>query len=204
MYGLPSTVTVNQPLPKNAFYRRLSLSRPVKDEFVNGIEELCVVGSVKESTCGIPAAGGIDEISILRVGLKQPDIPRKALDAIASAVPRKLLMVCSHGDWVQLAVVRKGLQVGARRIVINDFYLMLKGTTLSEVWDGLCAQTMFDDTSVVDVDARMAREKRVSELEAQVIQLERKYAREVQPGRRNTAFKEYRTAMAELSALKGE
>ncbi len=43
MFGLPSTVEVRQPLPKKAFYSRLSLAAPVKDEFVSGIEALCVV-----------------------------------------------------------------------------------------------------------------------------------------------------------------
>ena len=88
MYGLPSTVAVNQLLPKTAFYQRLPLAASVKDEFVHGIEELRVIASVKEATCGIPASGGVEEISVLRIALKTDELPRKALDAIASAVPR--------------------------------------------------------------------------------------------------------------------
>ena len=48
------------------------------------------------------------------------------------------------------------------------------------------------------------KEKRISELEAQAAKLERKYAKEVQPAKRNVAFKAYKQAKAELSALKGE
>ena len=75
---------------------------------------------------------------------------------------------------------------------------------LAEVWDGLCAQVLFDDVEVEDVDARMAQEERIAELEAEVIKLKRKYAKEVQPAKRNAAFRTYKQALAELRALKGE
>ena len=204
MFGLPSTVEVHQPLPKTAFYQRLSLAAPVKDEFVHGIDVLCVVGAVKEATCGIPAAEGVEEISVLRADLKSREVPKQALDAIAAAVPRKLLMVCCHEGMAQLAVVRKGLRVGVRRIAEDELNLELRGANLAEVWDGLCAQVLFDDVDVPDVDACMRKEKRIAELEAEAVKLERKYAKEVQPAKRNAAFKAYKQAKVELSALKGE
>lgn len=204
MFGLPSTVEVHQPLPKTAFYQRLSLAAPVKDEFVHGIDALCVVGAVKEATCGIPAAEGVEEISVLRADLKSREVPKQALDAIAAAVPRKLLMVCCHEGMAQLAVVRKGLRVGVRRIAEDELNLELRGANLAEVWDGLCAQVLFDDAGIPDVDACMRKEKRIAELEAEAVKLERKYAKEVQPAKRNAAFKAYKQAKAELSALKGE
>lgn len=204
MFGLPSTVAVHQPLPKNAFYKRLSLAASVKDEFVNGIESSCVVGAIKESTCGIPAAEGIEEISVLRIDLKTPEVPCSALDAIAAAVPRKMLMACCHDGWVQFAAVRRGLRVAPRKAAEHEISIALAGPTLSKVWDGLCAQVIFDDAGVDDVDVRIQKEKRIVELEAEVSKLERKYAREVQPAKRNAAFKAYRAAKAELLALKGE
>lgn len=204
MFGLPSTVEVHQVLPKNAFYKRLSLVAPVKDEFVSGIESLCVVAAIKESVCGIPAADGIEEISVLRVDLKTGEVPMRALGTIAAAVPRKLLMVCCFEGTVRLAVVRHGLQVSAQWAPEETLHIMLAGASLSQVWEGLCAQVLFDDATVADVDARMAREKRIAELEAEASRLKRKYAKEVQPSKRNEAFKAHRAAVAELSSLKGE
>lgn len=204
MYGLPSTVCVHQSLPKNAFYQRLSLSAPVKDEFVHGIEGLCVVAAIKESACGIPAADGIEEISVLRVELKSGEVPERALAAIAAAVPRKLLLVCCHNGMAQLAVMRGHLRVGVRRIAEDELNIALSGANLAEAWEGLCAQALFGDASVADVDARLAQEKRITELETEVASLKRKYAREVQSSKRNAAFKAYKQAKAELSTLKGE
>lgn len=204
MYGLSSTVAVNQLLPKTAFYQRLSLAASVKDEFVHGIEELRVIASVKEATCGIPASGGVEEISVLRIALKTDELPRKALDAIASAVPRKMLMACCHEGRACLAVVRDGLRVSERWIAEEQMNIELRGALLAEVWDGLCTQVLFDDVEVEDVDARMAQEERIAELEAEVIKLKRKYAKEVQPAKRNAAFRTYKQALAELRALKGE
>ena len=204
MFGLPSTLEVRQPLPKKAFYSRLSLAAPVKDEFVSGIEALCVVAAIKEAACGIPAADGIDEISVLRVDLKTDTVPERALAAITQAVPRKLLMVCCHEGRARLAAMRHGLQVGAQWVPEDQLHITLSGASLAEVWEGLCAQVLFDDVSVEDVDARLAKEKRIQELEAQAAQLKRKYAKEVQPSKRNAAFKAYKQAKAELSLLKGE
>ena len=204
MYGLPSTVAVDQLLPKTAFYQRLSLAAPEKDEFVHGIEELRVIASVKEATCGIPAGGSVEEISVLRIALKTDEPPCKALDAIVSAVPRKLLMVCCHEGYARLAAVRDGLHIGVRRIAEEQLNIELKGASLVEVWDGLCAQVLFDDADVEDVDARMEREKNVAELEAAVVKLKWKYAKEVQPAKRNAAFRAYKQALAELRNVKGE
>lgn len=204
MFGLPSTVSVHQPLPKKAIYSRLSLAAPVKDEFVSGIESLCVVAAIKEATCGIPAADGIDEISVLRVDLKTGEVPERALASITQAVPRKLLMACCHEGSARLAAMRHGLRVGAQWVPEDKLHVTLSGASLAEVWEGLCAQVLFDDASVEDVDARLAKEKRIQELEAQAAQLKRKYAKEVQPSKRNAAFKAYKQAKAELSALKGE
>lgn len=53
-------------------------------------------------------------------------------------------------------------------------------------------------------DTRMAKEKNIAELEAEVAKLERRYAKEVQPAKRNAAFKEFRAAKAALLSLKGE
>lgn len=204
MYGLPSTVAVDQLLPKNAFYQRLSLAAPVKDEFVHGIEELRVVASIKEATCGIHTSGSIEEISVLRIALKTDELPRKALDAIASAVPRKMLVVCCCEGRARLVVVRDGLRVSERWIAEGQLNIELRGASLAEVWDGLCAQVLFDDVEVEDVDARMAQEERIAELEAEAIKLKRKYAKEVQPAKRNAAFRTYKQALAELRVLKGE
>ena len=141
---------------------------------------------------------------MLRVDLKTDAVPERALAAIAQAVPRKLLMVCCHEGRARLAAMRHGLQVGAQWVPEDQLHITLSGTSLAEVWEGLCAQVLFDDASVEDVDARLAKEKRIQELEAQAAQLKRKYAKEVQPSKRNAAFKAYKQAKAELSLLKGE
>lgn len=86
----------------------------------------------------------------------------------------------------------------------EDPGITLTGANLATVWEALCAQVRFDDVSVDDVDARIAQEKRITELETQVAQLERKDAKEVQPSKRNAVYKTYRQTKADLSALKGE
>ncbi len=203
MYGLPSTVTVDQPLPKNAFYKRLSLNVALKEDFVRLVDELRVIASVKETSCGIPASDDIEEISVLRIALKTDEVPRRVLEAVAAQIPRKMLFVCVRGDEACLAVKRGGLHVGSWQEE-RSLVICLGGVTLASVWDGLCASAIFGDVDGSSVDERIERSKRMSELEAEVAQLKRKHGREVQPARRNALFKQLRAAKAELAALKGE
>ena len=204
MFGLPSTVEVRQPLPKKAFYSRLSLAAPVKDEFVSGIEALCVVAAIKEAACGIPAADGIDEISVLRVDLKTDTVPERALAAVTQAVPRKLLWCAAMRAGRALppcATACKWVPSWCSRI---NCILRFPAPRLPRCGRAYAPRCCSTTPSVEDVDARLATEKRIQELEAQTAQLKRKYAKEVQPSKRNAAFKAYKQAKAELSLLKGE
>ncbi|MDO4290226.1 MAG: DUF4391 domain-containing protein [Eggerthellaceae bacterium] len=202
MYGLPSTTRVDQVLPKKAFYEHLKLSSAVKDEFVHAIEELRVVASIKERSCGIAATDAVQEIMVLRVVLRQEDVPVAALDAIAANNPNKLVFACAGDERVRFAVRRGAFRLGPWQPE-GEALLALQGQTLSEVWDSLCAQVLFGDADGASVDARLEQARRIKELEAQVVQLKRRHAKEVQPAKRNAAFKRLRAAQAELAALKG-
>lgn len=198
MYGLPSTVGVDQRLPKEAFYKRLKLSSAVKDEFVRGIDELRVVASIKQKSCGIAGGERVQEIMVLRVALKTGELPLAALDAIASANPNKLVFACTHEERVRLVVRRDRLYAGEWQTEDN-IELALAGATLDEVWDALCSQAVFQDNAGATVDERIKAERRRAELTQKVDQLRRWHAKEAQPAKRNALFKQLRQAQAELS-----
>lgn len=200
-WDLPSTVCVSQRMPKEAFYKHLQLNAATKDEFVRGIEGLRVVAAIKEATCGIPATKGVQEISVMEVMLKGTEVPERALDAIAVAVPRKVLFVCRSEDRVRLAVRRDRLYVG-EWLPEDGLSLSLAGADLGAVWDALCAQAIFGDTNGTDIDSRISRKRRMAALYAEIRQLEKKHAREVQPAKRNALFKQLRASRAELVQLK--
>lgn len=58
--------------------------------------------------------------------------------------------------------------------------------------------------SVVSVDVGTVLKKTAADARAETYHFEKKRTKEVQPSKRNTAYKAQRQAKAELSALKGE
>lgn len=78
------------------------------------------------------------------------------------------------------------------------------GADLAAAWDALYAQAIFGDTDAVDVDGRIGRQRRIAALSAEVQQLEKRHAREVQPAKRNALFKQLRASWTELAQLEGE
>lgn len=203
MYGLPSTTDVDQVLPKKAFYEHLKLSGAVKDEFVQKIEELRVVASIKERSCGFAATDDVREILVLRVALKGDELPLGVLDAIAANNPNKLVFACAANGDVQFTVRRGGLQVGEREPE-DMAKLVLSGSTLADAWDSLCSQVVFGDAGGIGVDTRIANQKRIAALKDDIAHLERAHAKEVQPAKRNALFKQIKAAKQEYAELGGK
>lgn len=144
MLGLPSTVAVGRSIPKNAFYKNLKLTAAVKDAFTHDVERFEIVASIKAATCGIPVGDAVAEVVVLRVDVRERRVPCGVVAAIARGVPNKVLVACCFGDEVALALVRQQLQVG-EWMPHDDTRLTLRGSTLDEVWDGICEQVIFAD-----------------------------------------------------------
>jgi hypothetical protein len=203
--GLPSTTAVGQRLPKEAFYKNLSLSAAQRREFVDGIESIEVAASVKEATVHVPPARGVDEVMLLAVGLKATLLPALALDAVAAQNPHKLVFACcaqgEGGPVCCLAVRRLGALRRGTWLPRESCELALHGADLADIWDALCAQVLFGDADGSTVDGRLRARERAAELTEKLAKLNKRLARETQTVRRNSLFTEKQALEAELAHL---
>ncbi len=196
MLGLPSTTEVSQRLPKEAFYRNMTLDAKVKAQFVSGIERIVVVNAVRPGTANIVDGKHAHEILVVEVEPKGGEVPEAVVQTVLKANPNPMVVVdgATGAVWAKASgrtVRSKG--VGALKLV---------GPTMDEAWDSILAQLAFEEEDGADIQARLDRKEAIEALEREVEALDRKCRKEQQIARRNELFAQLRDKNAELRALK--
>lgn len=194
MLGLPSTTEVGRRLPKEAFYRNLKLDMKTRDEFVRLIESITIANSIKSSTANLDDGATVHEIMVLDIRLKGDEQPTRAIEAIASANPHKLVFRTDPSDTTY--VLKKGLKS-------SDvlYSLTLWGKTLDAAWDSICAQVIFGDVDGTDINARIELAAKRVALETEIAKLDAACRKARQNNRRNELFTQLKAKQRELNAL---
>lgn len=203
MLNLPSTVLVNRVMPKKAFYEHLKTTAAIKEQFVQQIERIEMVASIKEASIHIPGDRDVAEIDVLALHLKGVDVPYEAIELVARSIPNKLLFVCLTNESCRL-LVRRNRLYETEWMPTDDAKLELVGSTLGELWDSVTSQVIFGDASPVDLSGRLERKKRIKALKLELDQVNRKRKSEKQIAKKNALFDRKRAIEAELSRLEGE
>lgn len=203
MLNLPSTVLVNRVMPKKAFYEHLKTTAAIKEQFVQQIERIEMVASVKEASIHIPGDKDVAEIDVLALYLRGADVPYEAIELVARSIPNKLLFVCLSDESCKL-LVRRDRLYETEWMSTDDTRLELAGSTLRELWDSIVSQVVFGDTNSVNLAGRLERKRRSEALRLELEQVERKRRSEKQIAKRNALFDRKRAIEVELSRLEGE
>lgn len=203
MLNLPSTVLVNRVMPKKAFYEHLKTTAAIKEQFVQQIERIEMVASIKEASIHIPGDKDVAEIDVLAFHLKGSEVPREAIGLVARSIPNKLFFVCLTDESCRL-LVRRDRLYETEWMPTDDAKLELAGSTLGELWDSIASQVVFGDANSVDLAGRLERKRRSESLRLELEQVERKRRSEKQIAKRNALFDRKRAIEAELSRLEGE
>ena len=203
MLNLPSTVLVNRVMPKKVFYGHLKTTAAIKEQFVQQIERIEMVASIKEASIHIPGDKDVAEIDVLALYLRGADVPYEAIELVARSIPNKLLFVCLTDESCKLLVRRDRLHETGWGPT-DGTKLELVGSTLGELWDSIVSQVVFGDASSVDLVGRLERKRRSEALRLELEQVERKRRSEKQIAKKNALFDRKRAIEAELSCLEGE
>lgn len=195
MLGLPSTTEVERRLPKEAFYRNLTLDTKTREEFVRLVERITVTNSMKPTTTALADGGRVHEIMLLDLELKGDEQPARAIEAIARANSHMLLFHTQPGDMVY--VLRSELH--ASNTVDS---IVLTGQTLDAAWDSICAQVIFGNVDGTDVDGRIERAKQRANLETEIEKLDAACRAAKQINRKNDLFYQLKEKQHELEALR--
>lgn len=205
MIGFPAATAVHRKMPKEAFYKHLPLTKPLKDKFVSDVERIYVENSLTRETLNLTADSAVDEILLVSIALKKQEIDAKILEVIAKQNPHKLVFRLTFEDSGQLALYHGKLYRTAW-MPSAELALSARGFSLSEIWDGLIEQIALQEERAKpaegqSIDERLALQERIVKLEKLIAKTESAAWKEQRPKKRFELYSKLHGYKKELEKL---
>jgi len=205
MIQLPSATAVGRVMPKEAFYKRLTLSSDLKEKFVTDVKRITLSSSLTASTLNLEAGTEITEILMLTIDLKKQQFDGRIVENIARQNPHKLLFLLRFEDKAQLAVYYAKLYTTAW-LPYDEITLKVKGFTLDTVWQGFLEQIALQDGLTEnkpgeDIDTKLQRQEMILKLQKEIEKLEKRTQSEVQPKKKFELYQQLQDKKLKLEKL---
>ncbi|HOT60600.1 MAG TPA: DUF4391 domain-containing protein [Spirochaetales bacterium] len=206
MIQLPSATTVGRVMPKEAFYKRLTLSSDLKEKFVTDVKRITISNSLTAATLNLEAGAEITEILVLTIDLKKQQFDGRIVENIARQNPHKLLFLLRFEDKAQLAVYYAKLYTTAW-LSYDEIMLKVKGFTLDAVWQGFLEQIALQDgltehKTGEDIDTKLQRQEMILKLQKEIEKLEKRTQSEVQPKKKFDLYQQLQELNKKLEDTK--
>ncbi len=202
MLGLPRSTEVNRRVAKEKLYANATLTPQSRDMIKDQIEAVIWRNKLSDSAVGISTGEGIKEIQVFEIQLRQRELDKRVLSAIAKAIPYKILFILIFNNEAQAWIEASGTFYNTDWQSLDGFTLKFEGLNLDAVYENLARQiaggrfgTIGDITEAVD------RDKQRQKLERDIAALEKKLMREKQFNKQvelNGELKRLRKEMEEL------
>ena len=206
MIDFPAGTKIHQKLPKEAFYKRLSLTAALKNKFVSDVESIFAENSLSAKTLNFNAQSESMEILLVLVNLKKAEFDAKIIEAIARQNPHELIFLLAYEEQRQLAVYH-GKLYRTPWTPKKDLTLNINGRTMDEVWNSLIEQIALREEQTrppeeLSIDERLNLQDKVLKLEKQIAKTEAAAWREQQPKKRFALYQQLQNLKKELDANK--
>lgn len=206
MIDFPAATAVHRRMPKEAFYKHLPLTKPLKDKFISDVDRIFVENSLTKDNLNLTADSEIKEILLLSISLKRQEFDAKIVEAIARQNPHKLVFNLTFEDTSQLALYHIKLYRTAW-MPSAELSLSAKGYSLSEIWDGLIEQiALYEERAEAlagrSIDERLALQERIVKLEKLIVKTEIAAWKEQQPKKRFELYSKLQTYQRELEGYR--
>lgn len=206
MINFPEATVVHRRMPKEAFYKRLSLTTALKDKFVSDVDRIFVENSLTKDNLNLSADSDVKEILLLSITLKKQEFDGKVVDAIARQNHHQLVFLLIYEDQRQLALYHSKLY-RTQWMLEDDLKLEAKGFSLEEIWKGLIEQiALYEERAEyaekLTIDQRLALQEKILKLEKQIEKTEAAAWKEQQPKKRFELYTRVQSYKQELEELK--
>jgi hypothetical protein len=220
MMDMPSSTVFDRRIPKQKFYRNMSVSPQLKRVFVEQIAQIIWRNKIAASTTNIAAGETVKEIEIFAVKLNQRKLDTKALSQIDKQIPYHILFLLEYKDEVQAWIGYKEesqTNPGAFRPIVYYHTEWMKPESLSLKLDGLNMDTLYEslirqiagdrlapDTTpdVFDIREAIERDERRQKLQKEIGALTKKVQNEKQFNRQVALNEELKRKQAEMEEIK--
>lgn len=107
MFAYPKQAVVNRVIPKTRIYAHSKASKRIKELFVAQVGEVLWTHKLSPETVRLPARHGIEEIQVVQVMMRTPDLDPAILPTIDKAIPFPLVFIVIHEKHVRFAAPYK-------------------------------------------------------------------------------------------------
>ena len=206
MINFPEATVVHRRMPKEAFYKRLSLTTALKDKFVSDVDRIFVENSLTKDNLNLAADSDVKEILLLSITLKKQEFDGKVVEAIARQNPHQLVFLLVFGGQRQLALYHSKLY-RTQWMPEEELKLDAYGYTLEEIWNNLIEQIALyeeraESAEKLSIDQRLALQEKILKLEKQIEKTEAAAWKEQQPKKRFELYTRLQTYKQKLEELK--
>lgn len=181
MLGLPRSTQVNRRVAKEKLYQNAALTPQTREMIKDQIESVFWRNKLADSTMAISAGETVAEIQIFEIQLRQRELDKRVLPAIAKAIPYKILFILVFGDEAQLWIEASGTFYNTDWQPLGGFTLKFEGLNLDAVYENLARQISGGRLGTDgDIEEAVDRDKKRQKLERDIAALEKKLLREKQ------------------------
>lgn len=208
MIDFPVATEVHKRIPKESFYKNLSLTKALKEKFVSDVDRIFVENSLTKDNLNLITESKINEILLLSIFLKKREIDVKIIETIAKQNPHKLIFLLIYEDSRKLAIWHRKLYC-TEWILSSETKLKAQGFSLDEIWDSFIEQiAIYEEHAKVaeelTIDERLVMQEQIIKLEKQIQKTEAAAWKEQQPKKRFELYQRLQVYKSRLEELKNE
>lgn len=202
MLGLPRSTEVNRRVAKEKLYQNATLAPQTREMIKDQIDSVFWRNKLADSTMAISAGETVAEIQIFEIQLRQRELDKRVLPAIAKAIPYKILFILVFGDEAQVWIEASGTFYNTDWQPLGGFMLKFDGLNLDAVYENLARQISGGRLGTDgDIEEAVDHDKQRQKLERDITALEKKLLREKQFNKQvelNGELKRLRKELEEL------
>ncbi len=203
MLGLPRSTEVNRRVAKEKLYQNATLAPQTREMIKDQIDSVFWRNKLADSTMAISAGETVAEIQIFEIQLRQRELDKRVLPAIAKAIPYKILFVLVIGNEAQVWIEASGTFYNTDWQPLGGFMLKFDGLNLDAVYENLARQISGGRLGTEgDIEEAVDRDKQRQRLERDIVALEKKLLREKQFNKQVELNGELKQKRAELEGIK--
>jgi hypothetical protein len=202
MLGLPHSTQVNARITKEKLYANTTLTPKLRDMIKEQIELVIWRNKLATTTMSISAGENIKEIQVFEIQLRQQELDKRILAAIAKAIPYKILFILTFGDEVQAWLEVSDTFYSTDRLPLDEFTLIFEGLNLDDMYENLARQIADGRLGASgNIDEAVERDKQRQKLEREIAVLEKKILQEKQFNRQVEVNGQLKRLKKELEEL---
>ncbi len=207
MLTFPSRAVVGRIMPKEAFYKRLTLSSEIREKFVADVKRIVMEYKLAPDTINMEKGAEVSEILVLSIELKKQAMDYRIVENIARQNAHKLLFLLKFEGQGQLALYYSKLYKTSW-MPLTDLNLDARGLNLDKIWEGFIEQIALQEKVPTDdrlsIAEKIKRQDTILKLQKEIDKLERLSRDEKQPKKRFELFTQLQGLKKELAEEKGE